>query len=195
MALLHRWAASRECGPVRAVWSMRACARAGPPGPGMKDPACHATPAPCVHSLTMREDGQFSTPLLYQRAECLALLPGEAARRGGGGGRGEGGRLLACIQHKWSGARWRRATSLSLHATEEGEHSMYTIRRILFVVALSIVVSMTPIGLVVRAPVVQPFSAPSGHVQDTSTPLWAGSAGPPRHTARPRTGARKGQAE
>ena len=30
MALAHRRAASRECGPVRAAWSMRACARAKP---------------------------------------------------------------------------------------------------------------------------------------------------------------------
>ena len=48
---------------------------------------------------------------------------------------------------------------------------MYAIRRIPFVLALSIVVSMTPIGLGTHAPAVQPFSALSGHLHDTSTPL------------------------
>ena len=47
---------------------------------------------------------------------------------------------------------------------------MSAIRRILFVVSLSLVVSLTPIGLAVRAPIVQPSSAPSGHVHTTSTP-------------------------
>ena len=83
--LSHRRAAS-GARPVRAAWSMRACARAQDhQGPGVQDPP--ATPAPCVHSLIMREDGHFSTPLLYQRAACLARLPGEAVRRGVGGGR------------------------------------------------------------------------------------------------------------
>jgi hypothetical protein len=48
---------------------------------------------------------------------------------------------------------------------------MYAIRRIPFVLALSIVVSMTPIGLGTHAPAVQPCSALSGHLHDTSTPL------------------------
>lgn len=48
---------------------------------------------------------------------------------------------------------------------------MYPIRRIPFVLALRIVVSMTPIGLATHAPAVQPFSAPSGHLHDTSTYL------------------------
>ena len=48
---------------------------------------------------------------------------------------------------------------------------MYAIRRIPFVLALSIVVSMTPIGLGTHASAVQPFSALSGHLHDTSTPL------------------------
>jgi len=38
-----------------------------------------------------------------------------------------------------------------------------------FVVALSLVVSMTPIGLAVRAPTVQPSSTPSGPHHDPST--------------------------
>ena len=46
---------------------------------------------------------------------------------------------------------------------------MYAIRRLLFVVALSLIASMTPIGLVVRTPIVQPSSAPSGHTSNTST--------------------------
>ena len=45
---------------VRGVWAMRACARPQDhQGPGVQDPAYHATPAPCVHSLIMREDGIF----------------------------------------------------------------------------------------------------------------------------------------
>ena len=48
---------------------------------------------------------------------------------------------------------------------------MYAIRRIPFVLALSIVVSMTPIGLATHAPAGQPSSAPSGHLHDTSTHL------------------------
>ena len=48
---------------------------------------------------------------------------------------------------------------------------MYAIRRNPFVLALSIVVSMTPIGLGTHAPAVQPCSALSGHLHDTSTPL------------------------
>jgi hypothetical protein len=47
---------------------------------------------------------------------------------------------------------------------------MYSIRRIPFVVALSLVVSMTPIGLAVRASAVQPSSTPSGPRHDPSTP-------------------------
>ncbi len=45
---------------------------------------------------------------------------------------------------------------------------MYAIHRIPFVVAVSLTVSMTPIGLAVRAPAGQPSSAPSGHVHATS---------------------------
>jgi hypothetical protein len=48
---------------------------------------------------------------------------------------------------------------------------MYAIRRIPFILVLSIVVSMTPIGLATHAPVGQPFSAPSEHLHDTSPPL------------------------
>jgi len=56
---------------------------------------------------------------------------------------------------------------------------MYAIRRILFVVALSLVVSMTPIGLVVRTPIGQPSSAPSGPLNNTSTqPPDQGRHGP-----------------
>jgi len=46
---------------------------------------------------------------------------------------------------------------------------MYAIRRILFVVALSLVVSMMPIGLAVSAPAVQPSSASLGPLHDTAT--------------------------
>ena len=48
---------------------------------------------------------------------------------------------------------------------------MYAIRRIPFVLALSIVVSMTPIGLATHASAGQPSSAPSDHLHDTSTHL------------------------
>jgi hypothetical protein len=48
---------------------------------------------------------------------------------------------------------------------------MYTIRRIPFVLALSIIVTMTPIGLATHASAGQPSSAPSGHLHDTSTHL------------------------
>ena len=47
---------------------------------------------------------------------------------------------------------------------------MDALRRFVLVVALIIVVSMTPIGLAVRAPAGQPSSAPSGPLQGTSTP-------------------------
>ncbi len=46
---------------------------------------------------------------------------------------------------------------------------MYAIRRIPFVVALSLVVSMTPLGLAVRASAVPPSSTPSGPRHDPST--------------------------
>jgi len=46
---------------------------------------------------------------------------------------------------------------------------MDSIRRIPFVVALLIVVSMTPIGLAVSAPAGPPSSAPSGPLEGTST--------------------------
>ncbi len=59
------------------------------------------------------------------------------------------------------------------------EHTIYAIRRILFVVALSLVVSMTPIGLVVRTPIGQPSSVPSGPLNNTSTqPPVQGRHGP-----------------
>ena len=48
---------------------------------------------------------------------------------------------------------------------------MYAIRRIPFVLALSLVVHMTPSGLAAHAPAVQPASAPSGHLHDPSTHL------------------------
>jgi hypothetical protein len=46
---------------------------------------------------------------------------------------------------------------------------MSAIRHILFVVALSLVVSMTPSGRVVRAPAMQASNASAGPVHDTST--------------------------
>ena len=46
---------------------------------------------------------------------------------------------------------------------------MKAIRRMPFVIALSNVVSMTPIGLAVCAPAGQPPGAPSGSLQSTST--------------------------
>ena len=48
---------------------------------------------------------------------------------------------------------------------------MPTIRHLPFVVALSLVVSLMPIGLAVRAPAGQPSSASSGPLPDTSTHL------------------------
>ena len=48
---------------------------------------------------------------------------------------------------------------------------MPTIRHIPFVVALSLVVSLMPIGLAVRAPAGQPSRAASGPLPDPSTPL------------------------
>src|SRR5919198_4123543 len=137
----------------------------------MTEPACHTTPAPRAHPLRMREDGHVPPPLLCQRAVCLLRPPLEAAVRGGRGGRGEDGMLLACIQDKRSGARWRRSTPLSLHAPGAGEHSMSVIRRIPLVLAWSLVVIMTPIGLAAPASALQPSSAPSEHLHDTSTHL------------------------
>src|SRR5438105_4430380 len=98
----------------------------------MKDPTCHATLAPRVYPLRMREDWHGPPPILCLRALCL-LPPLDAARRGGGGDRGEDGMLLALIEDgmllaliedgmllalikdKRSGARLRRPTPLSLH--------------------------------------------------------------------------------
>src|SRR6266704_335246 len=74
---------------------------------------------------------------------------------------------------------------------------MDALRRCLLVVALIIVVSMTPIGLAVRAPAGQPSSAPAGPLQGTSTPPPAqGQQGsmvlllflPPESLARLRVG-------
>jgi hypothetical protein len=48
---------------------------------------------------------------------------------------------------------------------------MPTIRHLPFVVALSLVVSLMPIGLAVRAPAGQPSRAASGSLPDPSTPL------------------------
>jgi hypothetical protein len=48
---------------------------------------------------------------------------------------------------------------------------MSAIRRILFVVALSLVVSITPLDLAVCAPAAPPSSASSGPLHDTSTHL------------------------
>jgi hypothetical protein len=48
---------------------------------------------------------------------------------------------------------------------------MYAIRYIPLVLALSLVVSMTPIGLAAHAPAVQPSSTPSEHLHDTSALL------------------------
>jgi hypothetical protein len=47
---------------------------------------------------------------------------------------------------------------------------MYALRRVLFVVALSLVVSLAPIGLTVRAPAEQPSSIPLGSLHDPSAP-------------------------
>ena len=47
---------------------------------------------------------------------------------------------------------------------------MHAIHRIPFVVALLIIVSLTPLGLPVRTPAGQPPSAPSGSLQSPSTP-------------------------
>jgi hypothetical protein len=49
---------------------------------------------------------------------------------------------------------------------------MPTIRHLPFVVALSLVVSLMPIGLAVRAPAGQPSRAASGPLPDPSTPLY-----------------------
>ena len=70
---------------------------------------------------------------------------------------------------------------------------MHAIRRILFVVALSIVVSMMPIGLAVSAPAGQTSSTLSRPLP--TPPHTTGSAWPYGYPARPGTGARKGQAE
>ena len=48
---------------------------------------------------------------------------------------------------------------------------MSVIRRIPLVLAWSLVVSMTPIGLAAPASAMQPSSAPSGHLHDASTHL------------------------
>jgi hypothetical protein len=48
---------------------------------------------------------------------------------------------------------------------------MYAIRYIPLVLALSLVVSMTPIGLAAHAPAMQPSSMPSEPWHDTSAPL------------------------
>ena len=48
---------------------------------------------------------------------------------------------------------------------------MYVIRRIPLVLILSVVMSMTPIGLAMHAPAGQQSSAPSGHRHDTATLL------------------------
>jgi hypothetical protein len=48
---------------------------------------------------------------------------------------------------------------------------MHTIRHIPFVVAVSLVVSLMPIGLAVRAPAGQPSRASAGPLPDTSTHL------------------------
>jgi len=48
---------------------------------------------------------------------------------------------------------------------------MHTLHHIPFVVALSLVVSMMPIGLAVRAPAGQPSRASAGPLPETSTPL------------------------
>src|SRR5262249_27201239 len=124
------------------------------------------TLAPCVHPLRMREDWRVPPPLLCQRAACLSRPPLEAALRGGG--RGEDGMLLACIQDKRSGAQWRRPTPLSLHAPEAGEYTMSTTRHIPCLIALSLVMSMMPIGLSVSAPAGQPSRAPLGRLHSTS---------------------------
>src|SRR5262249_35747776 len=62
--------ASWERDLARAAWSMRACARVQDhQGPGVQDPAYHATLAPCVYSLIMREDGIF--PLRQENTVCM----------------------------------------------------------------------------------------------------------------------------
>jgi hypothetical protein len=53
----------------------------------------------------------------------------------------------------------------------KGAQTMYAIHCILFVIALSLVVSLMPIGLAVSAPAGQPSSALSGPLPDTSTTL------------------------
>jgi hypothetical protein len=72
---------------------------------------------------------------------------------------------------------------------------MDSLRRFPLVIALIIVVNMTPIGLAVSAPGGQPSNAASGPLQGTSTPPCPGAAGLHGPPACPGTGARKGQAE
>jgi hypothetical protein len=48
---------------------------------------------------------------------------------------------------------------------------MSALGRVAWVVALHLVVSMTPVGLAVRAPVVPSFSASAGPLPDSSTPF------------------------
>src|SRR4029450_2174482 len=88
------------------------------------------------------------------------VSPLKAALRGGG--MGEDGMLLACIQHKRSGARWRRSTPLSLYVPVAGEYLMSVIRRIPFVLALSLVVSTSLFGLAARPAAAGWARAPAG---------------------------------
>src|SRR5262249_5391568 len=82
----------------------------------------------------------------------------------------EDGMLLASIQHKGSGARWRRSTPVSLHVPGAGEHIMSVIRRIPFVLILSLLVSTSLFGLAASAPAVRSSSAPVESLRDPSAP-------------------------
>ena len=113
--------------------------------------------APRVHPLRMRGQAWSSTGLLpASRVPVVSLS--EAVLRAGRAA----GEKVACflLSHRISGLAHRGVErhSRSLHATWERRTHYAAIHRILFVVALSLVVSMMPIGLAVSAPAGQPAS-------------------------------------
>ena len=103
-----------------------------------------------------------------ERAACVSHPSGGGLLRPHEG-TGEGNMVLVVMQAQWSDDRGPPVAPRPLQATGKGEHPMHTLRRMPWLIALSLVVRLMPIELAVSAPAEPASRGASALRHDTAT--------------------------